>query len=259
MPDFFDEGVLEFSPDECSFAVPKRMPDSPVYQRAERVFHQSGYMYPAPPLFLGVRDIVIPDETIYVLRLLIKEPGSNFMLPKKLQFLSDEIKYCSAYQKLYFPEFDNRFLYLTVRPGPVMSSRDDELHVDGFQGVSVPRHIPEQNYLWTSNTPTLYSMQPYFVENLDPGKHNIHTHFQGVTNTSMLMSGVEKGVYVIDPYHVHVRPKVLEGMHRSMFRLCFSPVEIRDDTNTFNKFLPRGPYNREDIRNSLIDFAESHQ
>jgi hypothetical protein len=186
--------------------------------------------------------------------LLIKEPGSNFILPKKLRFLQNEIKNSAAYQRLHFPEFENRFLYLTVRSGPVMSSHDDELHVDGFQGISVPRHIPEQNYLWTSSAPPLFSMQPYFVEGLDSGKHNIHMHFQKVTNQSMLMAGVAKGAYIIDPYHVHARPKVPDGTPRSMYRLCFSPVEICDDTNTVNIFLPRGPYDREDIRDRLVAY-----
>jgi hypothetical protein len=253
-PTLFDEGVHEFTPGECGHSPQMQMPDSPVYQRAKQVFNQSGYMYPAPPLYLGVREITFPKDTLYVLRLLIKEPGSNFMLPKTLRFLENEIKSCAAYQMAHFPDFAERFLYLTVRSGPVMSTHDDELHVDGFQGISVPRHIPEQNYLWTSSDPTLFSMQPYFVENLDPSKHNIHNHFESVTNKSMLLSGIEKGLYIIDPYHVHARQKVLEGTRRSMFRLCFSPVEICDDSNMVNKFLPRGPYNRPDIRNRLTDF-----
>ncbi len=253
-PDLFALGVIEFSAEECSLSKSKRTPDSPIYQRAKRVFNQSGYMYPAPPLFLGLRDIQFPNEAIYVLRLLIKEPGSNIILPKKLSFLEGEITRCAAYQIAHFPDYQNRFLYLTVRSGPIMSSRDDELHVDGFQGISVPRHIPEQNYLWASNHPTLFSMQPYFVEHLNPGIHNIHTHFESMTNMSMLMSGIEKGLYIIDPFHVHKRPRLPEGTKRSMFRLCFSPVEICDDTNFVNEFLPRGPYNRADIRNRLFPY-----
>jgi hypothetical protein len=251
-PTLFDDGVIEF--ESNTYLGPKSMPDSPVYQRAERIFTQSGYMYPAPPLFLGSREIVFPLESIYVLRLLIKAPGTKFLLPGRLGFLEAEIRSCAAYQKRYFPRFAERFVYLTVRSGPVKSLHDDELHVDGFQGISVPRHIPEQNYLWCSNAPTVFSMQAYFVEHLDPGKHNIHTLFQCVTDASALYAGVEKGLYVIDPCHVHARPKARDGDRRSMFRLCFSPVEIMDDTCMVNKYLPRGPYNREDIRNRLVAF-----
>jgi hypothetical protein len=171
--------------------------------------------------------------------------------------LRTEIEACALYQKDHFPDYANRFVYLTVRSGPVMSTHDDELHVDGFQGISVPRHIPEQNYLWMNDHPTLFSMQPYFVENIDPGKHNIHTYFESTTIKSMLMSGVEKGLYIIDPYHVHARPAVPNGTRRSMFRLCFSPVEICDDTNFVNQFLPRGPYRRGDIRDRLVEYKGS--
>ncbi len=253
-PDLFDLGVIEFSPGECRVALPKKMPESPVYNRANQVFSQAGFMYPAPPLFLGLRDITFPEESIYVLRLLIKAPGSNFMLPRKLEFLEQDMKNCAAYQMAHFPNFEQRFVYLTVRSGPIMSSRDDELHVDGFQGISVPRHIPEQNYLWCSGDPTLYSMQPYFVEHLDPGLHNIHTYFEAVTNKAMLMKALEKGLYIIDPYHVHARPSLAPGTRRSMFRLCFSPVEICDDTCFVNPYLLRGPYGRADIRNRLVPF-----
>jgi hypothetical protein len=253
-PGLFDDGNLEFSEDECVLSWPEAMPNSPVYDRARKVFSQEGYMYPAPPLFLGKRDIAFPEETTMVLRLLIKEPGSNFMLPRKLDFLADDIKGCSAYQREYFPRWAERFAYLTIRSGPVTTSKDETFHVDGFQGISVPRHIPEQNYLWTSDHPTLFSMQPYFVEGIDPGLHNIHDWFEAKTNKSTLFAGVEKGLYIFDPFHVHARRKVSAGTRRSMFRLCFSPVEIRDDSNMVNIYLPRGPYNRDDIRNRLVSY-----
>ena len=258
-PGLFGLGNLEFSASSSSLPVPKIMPDSPIYERAKRIFSQSGYMYPAPPLFLGVRDILFPQDDIFVLRLLIKQPGSNFMLPKKLEFLAQAIKNCAAYQMEHFPDFANRFVYLTVRSGTVREGqKDDELHVDGFQGISVPRHIPEQNYLWASNNPTLFSLQPYFVENIDPSRHNIHNYFESNTNKSMLMSGVDKGLYAIDPYHIHARPSgVIARPRRSMFRLCFSPVEIRDDNNFVNKYLPRGPYGRSDIRDRLTTYEGS--
>lgn len=252
-PDLFTGGKQVFTP----LSEPRRKvdPDSPVYARAARDFTQSEYKYPAPPVFLGAFDITPPAYSIYALRLLISGPGSgDYVIPDRLAFLKDYISSCAAYQAQFFPDYLGRFVYLTVRSGEVLTNRDDEFHVDGFQGISIPRHIPEQNYLWVSSHPTLFSLQPYFVEQLDPAKHNFHSYFEAHTDKRNLYSGVEKGVYIVDPYHVHARPKLPEGMKRTAIRLTFSPVEIRDDSNTVNPWLPRGPYNRNDVRNTLVSY-----
>ena len=251
-PDLFDGKAVVFYPPESRHAAVT--PESPVYARAKTDFNQSGYMYPAPPLYLGQKEVQFPDNEIYVLRLLVKEPNSPFVLPEKLGFMKNILKDSAAYQKSNFPDFDNRFVYLTVRSGNVKSQRDDEMHVDGFQGISVPRHIPEQNYIWADSNPTHVSLQPYFVEAVDPAKHNIHTYFEKATHPANVMQGVEKGLYVIDPYHVHARPRVESGIRRAFFRICYSPVEIRDDTCMRNPFFNRGPYGRKDIRDVLTDF-----
>lgn len=252
-PDLFNGGKIEFTP----LSTPRQQvdPESPVYARAARDFTQAEYKYPAPPVFLGTFDIAPPAYSVYALRLLISGPGSgDYVIPARVAFLKEYISSCAAYQAQFFPDYLGRFVYLTVRSGEVLSNRDDEFHVDGFQGISIPRHIPEQNYLWVSSHPTLFSLQPYFVEQLDPAKHNFHSYFEAHTDKRNLYKGVEKGVYIVDPYHVHARPKLPEGVKRTAIRLTFSPVEIRDDSNTVNPWLPRGPYNRDDIRNTLVSY-----
>lgn len=252
-PDLFNGGKIEFTP----LSTPRQQvdPESPVYARAARDFTQAEYKYPAPPVFLGTFDITPPAYSVYALRLLISGPGSgDYVIPARVAFLKEYISSCAAYQAQFFPDYLGRFVYLTVRSGEVLSNRDDEFHVDGFQGISIPRHIPEQNYLWVSSHPTLFSLQPYFVEQLDPAKHNFHSYFEAHTGKRNLYKGVEKGVYIVDPYHVHARPKLPEGVKRTAIRLTFSPVEIRDDSNTVNPWLPRGPYNRDDIRNTLVSY-----
>lgn len=232
-------------------------PENPMYTRAHTVFSQRYYAYPAPPVFMGVSDIAVPEEPVYALRLLIRLPGSDFCVPERLRFLDGFIRRMSAYQAAYFPAYEDRFVYATVRSGPVRTSRDDEFHGDGFQGISVPRHIPEQNYLWACSHPTLFSLQPYFIEHLDPAVHNIHTRLHRDTDMRNVYVGQEKGVYLIDPYHVHARQKLAAGLSRCVVRLTFSPVEIRDDSNTVNPLLPRGPYNRKDIRDALVDCTDA--
>ncbi|MCD8562894.1 MAG: hypothetical protein LRY54_02320 [Alphaproteobacteria bacterium] len=245
----FEDGPSHFSGD--GQAASKVQPRSPVYSRASEVFNQETYMYPAPALYLGQHDLDVPEAEIYLLRFLIKAPGTEFVIPAKIAFLQALIEQCAAYQKAYFPDYEDRFAYLTVRSGALKSVNEDAFHVDGFQGISVPRHIPEQNYIWANSHPTLFSLQPYFVEPLDPAQHNFHDYFNAHTNKDAAYAINAKGVYIMDPYHVHARPDIPEGTRRCFVRLCFSPVEIRDDTNTVNPWLVRGPYNREDIRNRL--------
>lgn len=254
---YFADDAL-FAGERVEFGLPQtdRLqidPESPVYARAGRDFSQREYLYPAPPVFLGVHELAPPGD-LYALRLLIKQPGSSFIVPEKLAYLKEFIIGCATYQRAFFPAFEERFVYLTARCGEVRTNRDDEFHVDGFQGTSVPRHIPEQNYLWVDVYPTLFAIQPFFVEDLDASKHNFHTFFNARTERNFLFSGVERGLYLIDPYHVHARPAVPAGTRRSVLRLTFSPVEIRDDSNTVNPWLPRGPYQRVDVRNHLWEY-----
>lgn len=253
----YDEGVLRFGVGQEVCQEPSLiMPGNPMYTRAREDFNQEAYMYPAPPVHMGTREIDMPEEDLYLLRFLIKQPGSDFTIPQKIQFLQGIIEECARYQMAHFPDYEDRFVYLTVRSGELKSVNEDQFHVDGFQGISVPRHIPEQNYIWANCYPTLMALQPYFMEQLDPALHNMHDYFHEKTSMDNVYAGRDRGLYIIDPYHVHARPMIPDGTLRSFFRLCFSPAEIRDDTNTVNEHLPRGPYNREDIRNHLGTYQE---
>lgn len=220
-------------------------PLNPIYARATERFDHDYYQFPAPPLYLGRYPLTPQDD--YVLRLPIKAAGSSdILLPKRLEWITPILALALAYQREHFPDILGRWCYVTVRSGVVQSNRDDELHVDGFQmGTdAVPRHIPEQSYLWANVEPAIFSMQAYDLLGVNPRLHNVHSFFQRVTRDASLMSGVNEGLYVIDPYHVHKRPTLAAGRRRSMVRITFSPVEIKDDTNTHNPFLPLGPYGR---------------
>ena len=225
--------------------------DSPVYSRANRNFDQRQYLYPAPPIFLGPTQIRYPKEPCFILRLPIKIPGTDWRLPVELDWLAKFVEDCASYQQ-NFDDFLNRYFYLTVRSGPVSSQNDERFHVDGFQGALVPRHLPEQNYLWTSTDPTLFAIQPYFCEDLDPAKHNIHDFFDRHTDRRQVWSGLPGGVYLFDPYHVHARPAVVGW--RTVERLTALTVEIRDDTNTRNPALQMPAYGKPDPRNHLWPF-----
>lgn len=250
--DIFNDGVLRFNASDRATAT--YAPENPIYTRAHDIFNQAAYNQASYPVFMGQRDITFPEQEIYLLRFLIKMPGSDYLIPQKLAFIQDVIAEVAQYQQHNFPNYEERFVYLTVRSGPLKSVNEDEFHADGFQGISIPRHIPEQNYIWADCYPTVFAAQPYNVEDLNPEIHNFHSYFNACTDPAHTYRAEERGLYIIDPYHVHARPTIPAGIQRSFFRLCFSPVEIRDDTNTPNPHLQRGPYNRDDIRNRLKTF-----
>jgi hypothetical protein len=243
--------------------IPERIKidaDNPIYDRAAKTFSQRGYLYPSPPVFLGEQDVSIPDDDVFVLRMPFKVPGSAFCLPVELSWAASFVWSCVAYQKL-FPEWESRFFYLTIRSGEVSSQQDDTFHVDGFQGVLVPRHLPEQIYLWTDRDPTHWAIQPFFCEDLDPAKHNIHNFFDQQTNRQNLYCGVPKGVYCFDPYHVHARPVLGAGLQpgrRTVLRVSSIPIEIRDDTNTQNPAITMPIYDKADPRNNFWNYPVSN-
>lgn len=227
--------------------------DNPIYTRAKKIFSQRNYLYPAPPVFLGEQEVKIPSEDTFVLRMPFKTPWSDWSLPIELEWAAPFVWGCVAYQKL-FPKWDERFFYLTIRSGEVSSQQDDTFHADGFQGVLVPRHLPEQIYLWTDRDPTQWAIQPFFCEDLDPAKHNIHNFFDKHVNRQSLYCGVPKGIYCFDPYHVHARPVLQGGGKRTVLRVSAIPIEIRDDTNTQNPGIRMPVYNKADPRNNFWNY-----
>ena len=59
----YDQGVVRFDvgnglPEETA----RVMPRNPMYSRATEDFNHEVYMYPAPPVYLGQRDLDVPDE-----------------------------------------------------------------------------------------------------------------------------------------------------------------------------------------------------
>jgi len=70
------------------------------------------------------------------------------------------------------------------------------------------------------------------------------------------MQSTDRSIYLIDPFHVHRKPESRKDGRRFFVRLTFSPIEIRDDSNTINPMIKLGPYNRSDVRDYLRDVPE---
>lgn len=196
-----------------------------------------------------------PQTEQHILRMMVQAPKSEgyLRIPAELEWLRRVITFCTIRQGRM--EIHNQYIYVTVRHGIVRSVTDDLWHVDGFSMRTA--HIPEQNYIWTSTSPTEVLDQSILLPpDFDPMRHNIHSYFQDVAkeeNTKALESGA---LYCIDPYVIHRRPKIQADLWRTFFRVSFVPIEIEDDTCTINPLIPRArPYARADIRAQLSRYT----
>lgn len=226
--------------------------ENPIYNRAHKLFNTKHFLYPAPPVCLGPIHLTRPSGDLFVLRLCIKMPDSKWCVPKELEWTLPFIENCISYQHNFFPH--ERFYYMTIRHGENLTSQEDTFHVDGFQaGITEELHLPQQVYLWADRDPTLFALQPYFVEDLDSSKHNIHLFLDKKTKKESCYQGLPNHIYLLDPYMAHAKPKGLIG-RRTTVRLSCILTDVKDDTNTLNPALPMGPYNKPDPRNYLWEY-----
>lgn len=211
--------------------------------------HKNPFGFPAEKI-AGSPIVSPPESRQYILRMMVRTPESNgFQVPDELEWLRATIEFCDAEQRRL--GISNLYVYITVRNGLVESTTDDLWHVDGFS-MRVP-HIPEQNYIFASSHGTEVLEQGISIpEGFDPMVHNIHLYFQDVADSTKVVVLDDSTLYRIDPYVIHKRPRVPEGVFRTFFRISFIPIEIEDDTCTINPMIPRlRPYGRGDVRNIL--------
>lgn len=226
--------------------------DHQIVQRNKVTFNPALYKDVSLPVRLNKDRLKLShDETVFVLRQCVKVPNGELLLPKELDFVSPVLDRCVDFQKEYFENFDEVFIYLTVRNGLVSTRNDMEWHVDGFQGNE--RHEPENSYLYMDKHPTEWLNQSFDVTHLDEKKHNFNSYFDQKANVENVVTAEEESIYLFDPYMIHRRPYIDSDVFRTMIRITFSYVEIEDPTCTPNPNIPLGPYVHKDPRDWLID------
>lgn len=233
-------------------------PAHPSYSDHDKIFSQERYKYPYIPLYLGEFDPCIPEDiNLNVLRLLIRNNNQNssIELPKEIEFLEDFILNQVNYHWNFYPVNRGCYIYLTVRCCNYENCYYDNSktwHIDGFQSSKIKRHIPEQQIFWSNKCPTEFLLQPFFIEGLDPNKHNVHYHFHDNANDNFIYRGLDRGIYLINPYNIHRSSSEKYLYNRIFVRLTFSPVLIEAPTNTLNPNLDQKSFpDREEIRNHL--------
>jgi hypothetical protein len=202
---------------------------------------------------ISTRFLETPIERQYVLRMLVKKPFTEFLIPEELKWC--EVLINEAYENQIKNNIRQPFCYLTIRSGIVSSTKDDEWHVDGFS-MNVT-HIPEQNYIWTNCFPTEVCYKKFKIpDDFNPFRHNIHLFFQdSIFQYDKIKVLKPNTLYCLDPYVVHRRPSISEGIQRTFVRVSFTPMEIDDINNTINPLLPTD-YKRDGVayRNTLIRY-----
>jgi len=195
----------------------------------------------------------VPVERQYVLRMLIKRMFSQLLIPQELEWVRPIVESSMKYQE--GQGITQPFIYLTVRSGIVTTATDDEWHVDGFSKTIT--HLPEQNYIWCNHVATEYVVKKFdFPSDFNPLNHNIHKFFQNRIQDKDILSLQENTLYGMDPYIVHRRSPLVQGVNRCFIRVSFTPIEIEDINNTVNPLLPTN-YQRDgvkEMRNKLISY-----
>lgn len=221
-------------------------------EKAKRNLNLADFSHVNSPIVIAEREYHVPIEQQYILRMMVRSPESNgLQIPSELNWLHDTIHELDALQKQN--GLRNEFVYVTVRHG-VVTSKDDTWHVDGF---SMRRpHLPEQNYLWTSDIPTEYAHQAFFIpDDFDPLRHHLHWFLEERVWDENIRQCEPKTIYLFDPYFVHRRPKNIMGSIRTFWRISFVPIEIEDGRCQQNPLLPVKMYVNDDIRRSLVRYT----
>lgn len=227
--------------DPCWVPVP--FPQSPIWTRLGTHFNPEHFSYCCPPVDTGPVTLELTSmDNVRTLRCPIKISGSReVVLPSELAALRPLIRHVCELEAHAAPEmFENFWCHVSferteVTPG--LTQRVPGWHVDGFQGVRVPRHRIEHSYLWSDGQPTQYCLQPFYLSHLDPGRHNVFAEMQAQAREVNAVAGFPEHVYLVDPYLVHRSPTLVQGGWRSFARVTFTQTELEDPGNTRNESL----------------------
>lgn len=233
--------------------------DNPAYQSMFKPFSLDQYLYPRPPIDLGLID----DSSIEgygsdpnVLRMPIKFPETNYRLPCAVIELEPLIRRVAEYEVFINKDHDKCFCHITYDYSSVKAGeyhRFPGFHGDGIQGTKLtPKVNVEHSYILTSAPPTEFCIQPFFLKHLDEAKHNYFLEFDKQAKKANLYGTIANHLYLIDPYMVHRTPKIKRDVGRLFIRITYAFTELQHPKNTLNPLFEGQQYHkRVDIRKNL--------
>lgn len=242
--------------------TPKVDEDNIAYASMWKPFNLNQYLYPRPPIDLGLLDVT--DCPVNVLRMPLKfpksstwmTPGNQYRIPRALKKLMPIIERVSEYEKFINPNHDSWFCHITFDHSRVKAGehhRFPGFHGDGIQGTKLtPKEIVEHSYIMATSPSTEFCLQPFFLKHLDEAKHNFFLEFDRQAKETNVYGSLPNHLYLIDPYMVHRTPKIKYEQDRVFLRITYSPIELQHPKNTNNPLFEGQEYReRVDIRQNL--------
>lgn len=230
------------------------------YYTLFKPFNKANFMYPRPPIDMGLVDTApFFKGRVNVLRMPIKFPGTDYKIPNELSFLLPLIERVADYESFINRDHEKVFAHITFDKSSVKRGefhRFPGFHGDGFQGVKLtPKIMVEHSYIITTDPPTEFCLQPFFLNHLDDAKHNMFLEFDKQANKHNLYGTIPNHLYLIDPYMVHRTPVITKSVERIFVRITFTFSELDHPKNTMNPMFPPYQYkDRIDIRQGLAPF-----
>jgi hypothetical protein len=231
---------------------------NPLYKDILELFDFNKYTCPRLPISMGLHAPDAMQACPSVLRLPIKYAFTDIRLPKELLPLQALLVRLLQYDKFINPRFEEFFAHVTIDNSTVeagVTHRFGGFHGDGLQGGKFKKKlIVEHSYIFVSNHPTLFAMQPFFVAHLNEDRYNIFKEFDRQVRSESIYSGMEGHIYLIDPYMVHASPVINNSVNRTFFRLTITPTELLMPKNTVNPMFDGQEYPaRIDVREFVSD------
>ena len=241
--------------------------DNIAYQSLFKPFNLNQYIYPRPPIDMGLvdRDMVLGGFP-NVLRMPLKFPhsekwktnGNEYLIPKEFKRLMPLLQRIMEYEKFINTQHNSWFCHITYDHSRVKEGeyhRFPGFHGDGIQGTKLtPKVVVEHSYIVVTDPPTEYCLQPFFLRHLDEAKHNYFLEFDRQAKDVNIYGSLPNHLYLIDPYMVHRTPRFTREMDRVFIRITYAPVELQHPKNTNNPLFPGQEYReRVDIRQNLME------
>lgn len=226
---------------------------NPLYKDILEPFDFHKYTCPRPPISMGVCDDEAIRECPSVLRVPIKYANSSIHLPAELTPIKPMLVRLLQYDRFINPFFDEFFVHLTIDNSVAEAGKTHRFggfHGDGLQGGKFKNKlVVEHSYIFVSNHPTKFALQPFFVAHLNEDRHNIFKEFDKQVQPYSIYMGRDRHLYLIDPYVVHASPVIKERTDRTFFRLTITPTELLMPKNTVNPMFDGQEYPaRIDVR-----------
>jgi len=211
---------------------------NPLYKDILEPFDFHKYTCPRLPISMGAQSSDAMRQCPSVLRVPIKYANTDIRLPAEMAPIKPLLVKLLQYDKFINPFFEELFAHVTIDNStvePGTTHRFGGFHGDGLQGGKFKKKlVVEHSYVFVSNHPTLFSLQPFFVAHLNEDRHNIFKEFDRQVQSQSIYTGMDQHLYLIDPYVVHASPLIQKRTERTFFRLTITPTELLMPNNTVN-------------------------